>query len=51
MPIAPDLMPAFGALALAVLALWMPAPAVRGNRDWLWCGALTVTGVLMIVTG
>jgi len=38
--LAPDLMPAFGALGLAVLSLWIPAPAVRGNRDWLWCGAL-----------
>ena len=37
---APDPMPAFGALALAVLALWVPAPPVRGNRDWAWCGAL-----------
>ena len=21
------------------------------NFDWLWCGALSVTGVLLIVTG
>jgi len=42
MPIAPDLALAFGALALAVLALWIPAPAVRGNGDWLWCAALLV---------
>jgi membrane protease YdiL (CAAX protease family) len=42
MPPAPDLLFAFGALALAVLTLWIPAPAVRGNRDWLWCGALLV---------
>jgi membrane protease YdiL (CAAX protease family) len=38
--LAPELMAAFGALALAVLALWIPAPAVRGNRDWAWCGVL-----------
>ena len=37
---APDLLLAFGALALAVLTLWVPAPALRGNRDWLWCGGL-----------
>ena len=42
MPIAPDLSLAFGALALAVLALWIPAPAVRGNGDWIWCAALLV---------
>ncbi|PQO99903.1 CPBP family intramembrane metalloprotease [Massilia phosphatilytica] len=42
MLLAPDLLPAFGALALAVLTLWIPAPALRGNRDWLWCGGLLV---------
>lgn len=53
MVIAPVLTPAFGALALAVLALWVPAPAVRGNRDWAWCAGLllacaaaTAVGVL-----
>ncbi|KGF83406.1 hypothetical protein IA69_00970 [Massilia sp. JS1662] len=40
MPVAPDLSLAFGALALAVLTLWIPAPAVRGNRDWAWCAGL-----------
>jgi membrane protease YdiL (CAAX protease family) len=49
----PHSMPAFGALALAILLLWCPAPAVRGNRDWAWiaglllaCAAGKATGVL-----
>ena len=40
MTIAPDVFPTFGLLALAVLLLWVPAPAVRGNRDWAWAAAL-----------
>jgi membrane protease YdiL (CAAX protease family) len=48
---APDLLVAFGALALAVLALWMPAPAVRGNRDWPWCAALLVACAAGVATG
>jgi hypothetical protein len=49
----PHSMPAFGALALAILLLWCPAPAVRGNRDWAWlaglllaCAIGTASGVL-----
>ncbi|WP_083684684.1 CPBP family intramembrane glutamic endopeptidase [Massilia putida] len=38
----PHVAPAFGALALAVLLLWCPAPAVRGNRDWAWVAGLLV---------
>jgi membrane protease YdiL (CAAX protease family) len=48
---APDLLVAFGALALAVLALWVPAPAVRGNRDWPWCAALLVACAAGVATG
>lgn len=51
MPVAADPMPAFVALALAVLALWIPAPAVRGNRDWLWCAGLLVACVAGLATG
>ena len=40
MGIAPDVFPTFGLLALAVLLLWVPAPAVRGNRDWAWGAGL-----------
>jgi len=50
-PIAPDLLFALGALALAVLALWIPAPAVRGNRDWAWCAGLLVACVAGLATG
>jgi membrane protease YdiL (CAAX protease family) len=53
MLLAPDLVPAFGTLALAVVLLWVPIPAVRGNHDWAWCAGLllacavgTATGVL-----
>jgi hypothetical protein len=53
MLLAPGLMPAFGALAVAVVLLWIQAPAVRGNRDWAWCAGLLLacaagkgTGVL-----
>ena len=45
MPIAPNPSLALGALALAVLTLWIPAPAVRGNRDGAWCVGLLVACV------
>jgi len=51
MPLASDLLFPFGALALAVLALWLPAPAVRGNRDWFWCAGLLVACVAGLATG
>jgi hypothetical protein len=51
MPLAPDLSLAFGALALAVLTLWMPAPAVRGNRDWAWYAGLLVACAAGLATG
>lgn len=37
----------FGLLALTVLSLWAPLPAIRGNRAWPWCGGL----VLAILAG
>jgi membrane protease YdiL (CAAX protease family) len=37
MLLSPDSMPAFGALALAVVLLWWP---VRGQRDRAWCAGL-----------
>ena len=40
MRLAPEFLPTFGALALAVLLLWVPAPAVRGQRDWAWGAGL-----------
>jgi membrane protease YdiL (CAAX protease family) len=49
--LAPDLMLACGALALAVLALWLPAPAVRGQRDWAWCVALLVACAVATAAG
>ena len=51
MLLAPHLAPAFGALALAVLLLWVPAPAVRGNRDWAWCAGLLVACVAGLASG
>jgi membrane protease YdiL (CAAX protease family) len=32
----PNVLLTFGLLALAVLLLWVPAPAIRGNRSWPW---------------
>jgi hypothetical protein len=42
-----------GAIALAAYQYLGLGLLRRGwiNFDWLWCGALTVTGVLLIVTG
>lgn len=45
------LVPAFGALALAVLLLWCPAPAVRGNRDWAWCAGLLLACLAGLAAG
>jgi membrane protease YdiL (CAAX protease family) len=45
------LVPAFGALALAVLLLWCPAPAVRGNRDWAWLAGLLLACALAKAAG
>lgn len=51
MLLSPHLAPAFGTLALAVLLLWVPAPAVRGNRDWAWCASLLVACVAGLASG
>jgi membrane protease YdiL (CAAX protease family) len=51
MALAPDVFPTFGLLALAVLLLWVPAPAVRGNRDWAWAAGLLVACVAGLATG
>ena len=32
----------FGLLALTVVLLWVPVPAMRGNRSWPWCGGLVL---------
>ena len=37
---APSILLTFGLLALTVLLLWVPAPAIRGRRDWAWCPGL-----------
>lgn len=47
MTIAPPILLTFGLLALTVILLWLPLPAIRGNRVWPWCGAL----VLAIAAG
>ena len=51
MLLSPHLAPAFATLALAVLLLWVPAPAVRGNRDWAWCAGLLVACVAALASG
>ena len=50
MVLAPDVFPAFALLALAILLLWVPAPAVRGNRDWAWCAGLLLACVAGLAT-
>ena len=47
----PHLTPAFGALALAIVLLWCPAPAVRGNRDWAWLAGLLLACALGQASG
>lgn len=39
---APSILLTFGLLALTVLLLWVPAPAIRGRRDWAWCPGLAL---------
>jgi len=39
---APGIFLTFGLLALTVLLLWVPAPAIRGRRDWAWCPGLAL---------
>jgi uncharacterized protein len=41
----------FGALALAIVLLWVPAPSVRGNREWAWCAGLLLACVAGLASG
>lgn len=41
----------FGLLALTVLLLWVPAPAIRGRRDWAWCPGLALACVAGLASG
>jgi membrane protease YdiL (CAAX protease family) len=38
----PSFLPVFGVWALAVLSLWAPAPAIRGDTAWLWRPAIAL---------
>ena len=38
----PSILLTFGLLALTVLLLWVPAPGIRGRRDWAWCPGLAL---------
>ena len=40
MILAPHLVATFGLLACAVIALWIPVPAIGTSRAWLWGGLL-----------
>jgi len=42
MTIAPHILLTFGLLAMTVILLWVPLPAIRGNRSWPWCGGLVL---------
>lgn len=41
----------FGTLAAAAVALWVPAPEMRGSRTWLWAPLLTLACLAGVVTG
>jgi membrane protease YdiL (CAAX protease family) len=41
----------FGLLALSVLALWVPVPAIKNSREWLWCGTLAAAVVSGLAGG
>lgn len=41
----------FGTLAASVLALWLPAPALRGKNDWLWAPLLALAASLGVANG
>lgn len=42
MTIPPHILLTFGLLAMTVILLWVPLPAIRGNRAWPWCGGLVL---------
>ncbi|RYE79939.1 MAG: CPBP family intramembrane metalloprotease [Oxalobacteraceae bacterium] len=48
---APNMLLTFGLLALTVLLLWVPAPAIRGRRDWAWCPGLALACVAGLAGG
>jgi hypothetical protein len=41
----------FGLLALTVLSLWIPAPAIRGVRAWPWCLGLLLASAAGLAGG
>jgi len=51
MTIHPDILLTFGLLALAILLLWIPVPAVRGTRAWGWSGALGLACIVALAGG
>lgn len=38
----PSILLTFACLALAVVLLWVPAPAIRTHRTWAWCPGLAL---------
>lgn len=46
-----DFILTFGTLAAAVLALWLPAPEIRGSRTWLWAPILALACLAGMATG
>lgn len=41
----------FGTLAAAAVALWLPAPEIRGSRTWLWAPLLALACLAGVLTG
>lgn len=51
MTIDSDILLTFGLLALAVLLLWIPVPALGGTRAWGWGGALGLACLAALAGG
>jgi membrane protease YdiL (CAAX protease family) len=47
----PRILPTFACLALAVLLLWVPAPAIRNQRGWAWCPGLALACAVALADG
>jgi len=47
----PSILLTFGLLALTVVLLWVPAPPIRGRRDWAWCAGLALACVAGLAGG
>jgi membrane protease YdiL (CAAX protease family) len=47
----PSILLTFACLSLAVMLLWVPAPAIRTHRAWAWCPGLALACVAGLASG